>query len=86
SNNSRIDPNSSNRSPSSINDVQGHPQAFFVNQSLVGKVTVYDSNIPARFSGFSGGVVDVESRDAEQTPWLKINWRTSKSDWNQYQY
>lgn len=86
SNNSRIDPNSSNRSPSSINDVQGHPQAFFVNQALVGKVTVYDSNIPARFSGFSGGVVDVESRDAEQTPWLKINWRTSKSDWNQYQY
>lgn len=87
-NNSRIDPDAAYRSPSSVNDVQGHPQNLFINSELVQQVTVFDSNIPAAYGGFSGGVVDVESRSLSQLkqPQVKLRYRRSLSSWNQYNY
>ncbi|WP_157980961.1 hypothetical protein [Aliidiomarina shirensis] len=84
SNSSLIDPANSNRSANAINDVQGHPEAMFINQELVGAVTVYDSNVPARYGNLLGGVVDVEPRSAVSTPRLTLNYRTSQSQLNQY--
>ncbi|MCK7458847.1 TonB-dependent receptor plug domain-containing protein [Idiomarina aminovorans] len=88
SNNSRIDPNAAYRSPSSVNDVQGHPQNLFINSELVQQVTVFDSNIPASYGGFNGGVVDVESRSLNQLqqPQIKLSYRRSLSSWNEYTY
>lgn len=83
-NSSRIDPANAERATNSINDVQGHPEAMFINQSLVGSVTVYDSNVPARFGNFVGGVVDVEMREPHQTPRFSLGYRRSQSSWNQY--
>lgn len=83
-NNSLIDPGASQRSIEAINDVQGHPQSVFINQSLVGDVIVYDSNIPARFGQFSGGVVDVQARDFAQTPTFRFDYRSSRSEFNTY--
>lgn len=85
SNNSRIDPASSTSSVTQVNDVQGHPQSTFVNELLVDHVTVYDSNVPARFGGFTGGVVDVQPRQHKlQKPSLKLTYRGSESSWNHY--
>lgn len=84
SNNSLIDPGASQRSVEAVNDVQGHPQSTFINQSLVGEVEVYDSNIPARFGQFSGGVVNVKPREYLQAPSLRINYRTTRSSFNRY--
>ncbi|RUO61804.1 TonB-dependent receptor plug domain-containing protein [Pseudidiomarina insulisalsae] len=84
-NNSRLDPAASSASPAQINDVQGHPQATFINQSLVDNVTVYDSNVPARFGGFAGGVVDVQPRQRmPREPSVTLSYRGSESSWNQY--
>lgn len=85
SNNSRIDPASSTSSVAQVNDVQGHPQATFINELLVDHVTVYDSNVPARFGGFTGGVVDVQPRQHKlRKPRLKLTYRGSESRWNHY--
>ncbi|WP_113906057.1 hypothetical protein [Aliidiomarina celeris] len=86
SNNSLLDPGSSGRSPTAVNDVQGHPEATFVNQELVAGVTVYDSNIPARFGGFNGGVVDMQLRDPAHSPRFSINYRRSNSSWGSYHF
>lgn len=58
--NSRIDPGLSQNSDTREND--GVAQAFTVNSRLVEQVTVYDSNIPAEYGSFSGGVVDIKTR------------------------
>lgn len=87
-NNSRIDPAAASRSTASVNDVQGHPQNQFINQELVQQVTVFDSNIPASYGGFSGGVVDVQARQLSdfKEPSVSLRYRRSLSDWNEYRY
>lgn len=86
SNNSYLDPGSATRSVNAINDVQGHPEATFVNHELIGSVTVYDSNVPARFGEFGGGVVDMELRDASNTPRITLDYRRSNSSWGSYHF
>lgn len=61
--------------------VPGHPQRLFVHRDLVDSVTVYDSNVPARFGGFLGGVVDAKTRNPATTPGGSVNYRTTRDDW-----
>lgn len=82
-NNSLLDPDSTD-GLDSIDDVKGHPQQSFVNQSVVEQVTVYDSNIPVSYGGFSGGVVDVVLREPGTQSKASIDYRTSRSGWNRY--
>lgn len=84
SNNSLIDPDATNLAVTSVNDVQGHPQQTFVNQNIVRSVKVFDSNIPVEYGGFSGGVVDVELRDYDETPSFQFGYRASSSQFNKY--
>lgn len=43
-------------------DIAGHSQSLFVNPALVESMSVYETDVPARFGGFTGGVVDVALR------------------------
>nr|WP_242029293.1 TonB-dependent receptor plug domain-containing protein [Desulfuromonas acetoxidans] len=81
-NNSLIDPTSDN--PASSTDVPGHSQQLFLDSSLVDTITVYRSNISARYSGFTGGVVDVETRDPEETFGGEISLRSTRSEWTSF--
>lgn len=40
-----------------------NPMALFVNSDILREVAVYDSNVPARYGGFTGGVIDMRTRD-----------------------
>lgn len=40
-----------------------NPMALFSNSDLLREVAVYDSNIPAKYSGFTGGVLDMKTID-----------------------
>ncbi|MBN2069044.1 MAG: TonB-dependent receptor plug domain-containing protein [Opitutales bacterium] len=44
-------------------DPVGHPQTVFVNPQMIESVTVYDSNVPAAYGNFTGGVFEVETKD-----------------------
>jgi hypothetical protein len=46
-----------------VNGTSGHPQTVFVNPQMIESVTVYDSNIPASYGGFTGGVFEVKTKD-----------------------
>lgn len=83
--NSRQDPTEYNRSLNAVNDVVGGAQNFNVNQQIVESIEVYTNNVPANYGSFSGGVVEVETRDGSPTnPEFGFNYRTSRSDWNEY--
>jgi len=54
---------STNNNIHNISELVGHPQTVFVNPALIDRITVYDSDIPAEFGGFGGGVFSITTRD-----------------------
>lgn len=40
-----------------------NPMSLFVNSDILREVAVYDSNVPARYGGFTGGVIDMRTRE-----------------------
>lgn len=61
SNNNLTDPIADN--PALTNDIPAHPQSIFLNSALIEEITVYDHNVPARFGGFTGGMVETTTKD-----------------------
>lgn len=63
----------------------GHPQAFWVSPSLLERLLVYDSNIPAKYGRFTGGVVDGNLIKADKTQASgSLSYRTSRDQWAHY--
>lgn len=79
--NNDIDPQATN--PHDLADVPSATQGIALDTELIGQLTVYDSNVPAAFGGFSGGVVDAESRKAHDALGGKVSFRMSRSAWNE---
>ncbi|WP_147305182.1 TonB-dependent receptor [Alkalilimnicola ehrlichii] len=80
---SRLDP-AGNAHPTAVNDVPGHDQALFVDLDLVEEIKVFDSNVPAAYSGFTGGVVDARTRRAGLSPQTRLRYSTTRGDWVNY--
>ena len=79
--NNDIDPQSSN--PHVVAEVPSVAQGIALDTDLIGSLTVFDSNVPANFGGFNGGVVDARSRQAGDRFGGKLNFRMSRSTWNE---
>jgi hypothetical protein len=82
SNNSLLDPTFDNID--NKNNVPGHPQQNFLHPSLVENVTVYRSNVPARYGNFTGGAVDIETRDPSGSFGGEANIRHTRSEWTDF--
>jgi hypothetical protein len=82
SNNSLLDPVA--RNPNSLTDVPGHSQELFLDSALVEEITVYDSNVPARFGNFTGGVVDARTRSPMPRFGGKLTYRTTRDGWTRF--
>lgn len=78
-NNSLLDP--AFDIPSNIENVPGHPQELFVNPAFVDSVTVYRSNIPARYGGFTGGVAEITTADPGETFGGELRLRHTRDKW-----
>jgi hypothetical protein len=71
-------------SANSYADVPSGTQGLALDTSLVERITVYDSNVPAAFGRFNGGVVDAVTRNAKDQLSGSLALRTTRSDWTQY--
>jgi len=68
-------------SPSQL-DVNGADQTIFYDTTLVESVSVYTSNVPARYGAFVGGVVDAELKDPRTDRWHGVLYgRHTRSEW-----
>lgn len=83
SNSNRLDP-ASDSSSSSVSDIGGHEQSLFIDADLIGELKVYDSNVPAAYGGFTGGVVDATTRRAGREPEGKLTVSGTRSQWTQF--
>lgn len=81
-NNSLLDPTEG--STISITNVAGHSQELFIDSSLIESIAVQRSNISARYSGFTGGVVEIETRDPEKEFSGNLGYRTTRSEWTSF--
>lgn len=78
--NSDLDPASNN--PNHFADPPSHTQGIAVNANMLGSLTVYDSNVPAGYGGFNGGVIVAESRKAKDGLAGELTYRMTRSQWN----
>ncbi|WP_170232940.1 TonB-dependent receptor plug domain-containing protein [Desulfuromonas acetexigens] len=60
------------------------PQTMVIDTSLVSRVTVYDNNVPAEFSGFSGGVVSADTISPGAEFGGKLRYRTTRNEWTEF--
>lgn len=60
-------------------------QAYFFDASMLGSVTVYDSNVPASIGGFTGGAVVSETLNYSGMDNLSLNYRTTNNSWGSTQ-
>ena len=67
-----------------INDTPGHPQERFLSSDLIERVTIYNSNVPARFGGFSGGVVNAVTQDPGKKFAGHLAYRTTRNQWTKF--
>lgn len=80
--NNDIDPGAS-FSPHNAEDVPSQAQGIALDTDLLESLTVYDSNVPASFGGFEGGVVDARTRQAKDRFGGSVKFRMARSAWNE---
>gem|GEM_PF-426840 len=81
-NNSLIDPAYEN--PHALDRLPGHPEELFLNAHLIKAVTVFDNNIPVRYGGFTGGVVDIETIDPAAEVSGALYYKTTRDAWTKF--
>jgi hypothetical protein len=79
--NNDIDPASDN--PNHYADVPSQSQGIAIDTDLLESVTVYDSNVPATYGDFTGGVVDAKLRKAGDELHGKVWLRMQRSAWDE---
>jgi hypothetical protein len=81
-NNSMLDPTGD--SLISATELPGHPQEIFLDPDLIQRVDVYQNNIPARYGGFTGGVVDAQTIDPAMEWSGNLRYRTTRDSWTRF--
>jgi hypothetical protein len=79
---SLLDPLADN--PNALDEVPGHPLRTFIHQDLIDTVTVYDSNIPAKYGRFVGGVVDARTKMPANKFSGIFSLRTTDDSWTEF--
>lgn len=84
SNNSNLNNVAGNTDRNLLQDVAGHSQEVFLNLDLIESIEVYDSNIPAKYGNFNGGLVQAQTRKALDKLSFGISYRQTADDWVEY--
>lgn len=63
----------------------GHPESFWIDSSLIESLSVYDSNVSAKYGQFTGGVIDAKLKKPSFSESSgSISYRTTRSSWTKY--
>ncbi|WP_213194524.1 TonB-dependent receptor plug domain-containing protein [Desulfuromonas sp. AOP6] len=81
-NNSLLDPEFS--STDNLTNIAGHSQELFLSPRLLESVTVHRSNVSARYGGFTGGVVEADTRNPAKEFGGNLYYRTTRSAWTEF--
>ena len=82
SNNSRLD--AVTKITNDASKLPGHPQMQFLDSHLIEQITVYNSNIPAEFGEFTGGLVNAKIIEPTDYFYGNVNYRTTRDSWTKF--
>ena len=80
--NNDLDPAEQN--PNRANTAPGRSQGLAIDTDLLEQITVYDSNVPAAYGHFTGGVIEAKTRAPSKDFQGKISAQMSRSAWTKY--
>lgn len=81
--NNDIDP-AQEGTPYRLFAVPGTSQGLALDTDLLAEVTVLDSNVPASYGGFNGGVVEATTRRPSRELHSKVSTQMTRSAWTRY--
>ena len=81
--NNDIDP-AQEETPYRLFAVPGRSQGLALDSDLLDELKVYDSNVPAAYGGFNGGVVEASTRRPSKELHGRLSWQTTRSSWTNY--
>lgn len=79
--NNDIDPGSTTNS---YDQVEGRSQGLAIDTDLLQDIKVYDSNVPASYGGFNGGVIEANTRNPTRDFHGKLSAQMTRSSWTRY--
>ena len=79
--NNDLDPGNTN---DDFDELPGRSQGLALDTDLLNDIKVYDSNVPAQYGGFNGGVIEANTRDPKADFHGKISVQMSRSEWTRY--
>lgn len=82
--NSRLDVSSSNPNHYIEGNAAASAQSLWIDSSLVGSITVRDSNISAEYGQFTGGVVQIDTRAPARTLGISAHYGETGPDFAQF--
>jgi hypothetical protein len=83
-NNSKLSKGDGSAGYNHAHNVEGHSQEAFVNLKILEQVEVYDSNIPARYGQFSGGLVLAKTQNAGKETRFGLSYRQTADQLVEY--
>jgi hypothetical protein len=83
-NNSRLSTGNAEADRNMLQDVAGHSQSTFINLDLLEKIKVFDSNIPAKYGQFSGGLVNAHTSNAADEAKYGVTYRQTSTNFSQF--
>ena len=60
------------------------PQGYYVDVEMLESVEVLDSNIPAEYGGFTGGVVDAKLKSSKGENRLSVTYSVQRDEWEEF--
>lgn len=76
--------NDPTKKENTISDIPQTSQSFFIDTAQIQSIDVYKSNIPAKFGGFGGGVVDVKTKTPKKKFFGNVFYGKSTSKWAKF--
>ena len=60
------------------------PQGYYLDTNLLESIVVYDSNVPAEFGGFTGGVIAAEFKRYEGVDLIGLGYSLRRDEWEEF--
>ncbi|MCB9480513.1 MAG: TonB-dependent receptor [Desulfobacteraceae bacterium] len=79
-----LDPVSSD--PRSITDVPGYSTMIFTDPFLLKSIKIYENDIPAKYGGFTGGVIACETKKPSDKFKGRLKFITTRSEWTSFNF